>query len=147
MDSFNFWSIQENLAKTSYPCDFPSWLVNRHYPTLTWNQKNHFWGTLVQNMSKSSFNRWCTPTSIMTKISLPETTKMWLKPHTTTIQHKYFNYVPVDNWIMVDFQQAGKYKLLNLSYILCYYSPELKIPHYIFNIFILIHINSYFSLI
>lgn len=115
MDNFNFWSIQENLAKTSYPCDFPSWLANRHYPILTWNQKNHFWGTLVQNM-KSSFNRWCTPTSIMTKISLPGTTKMWLTPHNTIMQHKYFNYIPVDNWIMVDFQQAGEYKSLNLSY-------------------------------
>lgn len=106
VDSFDFWSIQENLTKISYPCDFPSWLANRHYPILTWDQKNHFWGTLVQKkLSKSSFNRWCIPTSIMTKISLPETNKLWLTPQT---QHKYFNYIPVDNWIMVDFQQAGK---------------------------------------
>lgn len=107
MSSFNFWSIQEDLSKILYTCDFPSWLTYKHYPVVSWKQKNPSWGMLFQqnfNQQKSYYNRWCIPINIMTKTSLPGTTKLWLTPQ---VKYKYINYVPVDNWIMVDIQQAG----------------------------------------
>lgn len=106
VSSFNFWSIQEDLTKTLYTCDFPSWLMYRHYPVVSWKQKNPSWGMLSQNFKprESSSNKWCIPTNIMTKKSLPRTVELWLTPQ---MQHKYVNYVPEDNWIMVDIRQAG----------------------------------------
>lgn len=101
-----FWSIQEEVAETFVPSDFLSWLVYKHYPVLDLQQKSLYWGTLTQNFNASNYHKWWIPTNIMTKTSLDNTTKLWLTPRKPSV---YIDYV--EDWTIVDIQQAGKYLL------------------------------------
>ncbi|XP_024890926.1 aminopeptidase M1-like [Temnothorax curvispinosus] len=125
---YQFWSIQEDLANeylfniSRY--DFSAWINNRHYPILNWTQKNSSYGTMKQCLNKTHYGKWWIPTRIITKSILPNNIRIQIKPQTFS----YLDYNFQDDWVMVDIQQAGYYRISyenkNLHQIAHYLNSE-----------------------
>ncbi|KYM98473.1 Aminopeptidase N [Cyphomyrmex costatus] len=117
----DFWSIQENLAKESYPCDFKFWLFNKHYPIISCKHKNRNIVKLTQYCNLSKNTKWPLPINIEVKTSFPEKTKLYL----TQQMHTHFFKVPVNKLIILNSQQTGQYRV--------YYDSEnwLNIANYL----------------
>lgn len=118
MTLYEFLSTLQEIANTygyHIPKEFLSWISYRHYPVVSWTQRD---GELAQNFNVSSYGKWCIPINLIVETTVTsENVKLWL-----TQQNPNFNInihlLHILDWVIVDVQQSGKYLLKNLSLIL-----------------------------
>ncbi|XP_072756964.1 uncharacterized protein [Anoplolepis gracilipes] len=119
----NFWiAIRTSLETHGYEADlkekFENWMVQGHYPVLNtergYNEKDKNYVLIKlshKDSNKSYLNKWWIPVTYATKTK-PDFTKTcpdkWLKP-----QIPFFKVplVAKDEWIVVNIQQAGYYRV------------------------------------
>jgi len=107
--------MQEILNNSKYEDDisneFSNWMKYRHYPIVSWTEKNPTNGKLSQNFSTTSYSKWWIPTKLVLK---PTSIKGFHSGsqlfYVLSSQKPYSNVSHVQNeWIMIDIRQAGKY--------------------------------------
>ncbi|KYN16369.1 Glutamyl aminopeptidase, partial [Trachymyrmex cornetzi] len=113
--SYNFWSMKDELDEP-YNCNLPSnefltWIQYKHYPVVMWEQYKHreITKTISQSYNKTYYGEWLIPITLRELTLLFDDLKTCLKPNVNSIV--YPTTVPLNELWMVNFQQAGYYRV------------------------------------
>ncbi|XP_077272907.1 aminopeptidase N-like [Temnothorax americanus] len=112
-----FWSTQKDSATGANHLEHESyilrnflyWIMNKHYPIVSWIRITHFSKKLTQysNASRCNYGKWLIPTSLLSKNTLDGIKPLWLTPKKPS---SYMGRNPEDR-IIVDIRQAGYYRV------------------------------------